>query len=187
MICEVGLKQNVGHLGTEIVFGWCHVNNRTAKEEWAQVLAELWDKLCLWIRLFSIKFLSGDFNMSLTQVVQQLRSRGIPIDCVAWYPWLKSTVAPAQVSQLGTDSCGIFCIGGDASVQLTWGPRDIDELVSAVAADSRLDVFEGSSLPGQHWKCYIPKSQTPREKLEQLVGAAVSHKGRVATFHFQNQ
>ena len=44
--------------------------------------------------------------MSITEVVKQLRSRGILIDCVGWYPW-RHAVTELHGQPLGFDSCGM--------------------------------------------------------------------------------
>jgi hypothetical protein len=61
-------------------------HNRTMKFEWPQALQAFWDRLAAKIHAHRIQFLAGDFNMSVTEVVKQLRSRGIQSDCIAWYP-----------------------------------------------------------------------------------------------------
>ena len=68
-----------------------HANNRTMKLEWREVWDQLWDRLAAKIRSCGVKFLAGDFNMSLTEVVKRLKNRDIKCDCVAWYPWMHAT------------------------------------------------------------------------------------------------
>ena len=48
--------------------------------------------------------------MSLFKFVPELRSRGVKVELVAWYPW-KSTDGHAMA-----DSCGIFFINRDVQV-----------------------------------------------------------------------
>ena len=102
LTCRAGFKQNVGHLGTEIVVCGVHGHNRTMKLEFGPtVWKNYWDQLAEEIQEFGIKFVAGDFNMSLTEVPNQLRSRGIQCDCVAWYPWQQVTaVADAHPANL---------------------------------------------------------------------------------------
>ena len=87
LVCRVGFKQNVGHLGKELAVCGVHGHNRTMKFEWPQALQDFWDRLAAKIHAHRFQFLAGDFNMSVTEVVKQLRSRGIQSDCIAWYPW----------------------------------------------------------------------------------------------------
>ena len=112
--------------------------------------------------------MAGDFNMSLTEVPKQLRSRGIRCDCVAWYPWQLNRARDGYNQRLDFDSCGIFYIGGTAEVITTWGLNDIDRL-TAVAGDELdpdLDVYGGSNFPGQPWHCYRSRreNETPADK-----------------------
>ena len=77
MVCRATMKQNVGHIGTEVNICTTHLNNRTAKKEWAAVAEAYWDNLVARIKEFNVHLLTGDFNMSLTIVCAELRSRGI--------------------------------------------------------------------------------------------------------------
>ena len=163
MVCKIGFKQNIGHLGTEIVVCGVHGHNRTMKFEWPQVLRELWDRLAMKIRSYGIRFLAGDFNMSLTEVPRQLRSRGIELDCIAWYPWrhLETTV---HQQPLGFDSCAIFYIGGSVQVSMPWSLWQVDHLtavaeeIQAKTAEWPLDEYGGLNHPGQHWGAYRSKA-----------------------------
>ena len=169
IIGEVLFKQNVGHLGQKINICVSHLNNRTAKNEWPVVKDEYFDGLACRLVKYEIKFLTGDFNMALLQVVEELRSRGIRIDCVAWHPWYLRTLAPRTGGPLGIDSCAIFYIGGNATVTLRWGLSDIDRLEAAVADGQLLDVYNGTAWPGQHWTSYAPKGRRLREHLESFL------------------
>jgi hypothetical protein len=159
LVCKVGFKQNVGHLGKELVVCGVHGHYRTMKFEWPQALQAFWDRLAKKIRAHRIQFLAGDFNMSVTEVVKQLRSRGIESDCIAWYPWQHMT-SDLHGQKLGLDSCGIFYIGGSVQVSLHWGFNHID-ILTAVAEEQHadedswtLDVYRGTNHPGQHWAAY---------------------------------
>ena len=176
MICEVLFKQNVGHLGTKITIGVCHLNSRTAKGEveGQQSKIAFLDKLARRITEFNIKFLTGDYNMECLHLVEALRSRGIAIDCVAWYPWYHRTVAPRREGPVGIDSCAIFYIGGNALVTLVWGLSQIDKLETAVADPGELDVYEGNACPGQSWSCYLPKGRTLRQHLEAFLTPSIT-------------
>ena len=61
------------------------------KIHWRSVWDAFWDRLAQKIDYFGVDILAGDFNMSLTRVVPELRSRGFEVDCIAWHPWLHAT------------------------------------------------------------------------------------------------
>ena len=63
LTCKVGLKQNVGHLGKEVVVCGLHGYNKTMKLEWPEALDAFCNKLVKTIRLYGVQFLAGDFNM----------------------------------------------------------------------------------------------------------------------------
>ena len=167
LVGKVGFKQNIGHLGTNIVVCGVHGHYRTMKMEWPQAWNAFWDRLAEYVRTFSIQFLAGDFNMSFTEVPKQLRNRGILCDCVAWYPWqqagdTRAAVAAASEQRLGFDSCGIFCIGGSVQVSTPWSLQHIDILAAVAGDHPDLDVYEGTNVPGQPWACY--RSRTFNER-----------------------
>jgi hypothetical protein len=183
LVCEVSFKQNIGHLGKSIMVCGVHGNFMTMKCKWPDVLREFWDRLANNINKFGINFLAGDFNMSLTEVVKQLKTRGITCDCIAWYPWVHAA-EPLHEQPLGFDSCGIFYIGGRVQVRLDWSLDHIDVL-TAVAEEmpvevavhpefdpdtmqmrKTLDTYRGSNHPGQPWHCYRSKSfnEVPADK-----------------------
>ena len=158
MTCSIAFKQNVGHIGKELVVCAAHGHFRTMKSEWPQVWETWWDLVASRLRDYGARILAGDFNMSLTRVAEALRRRGIIADCIAWYPWRHTTLR-LHDQPLGFDSCGIFYIGGMVRVTLDWGFERINQL-TAVAADLEiirpddLDVYEGQNYPGQPWHCY---------------------------------
>ena len=173
MICKVGFKQNVGHLGKEIVVCVVHGHNRTMKMEWPTVLEEFWDRLARKLNQHGVRFLAGDFNMALTQVVRRLRSRGVRICCCAWYPWRRATISTHN-QYLGLDSCAIFHVGGPVLVNLTWGLDDV-EFLAAVADDNagekdglKLHVYDGQNCPGQPWHCYRNQHHKESDSLKDL-------------------
>ena len=110
--CKVGFKQNVGHLGKSVNCMGVHGHSRTMKMQWKAVYIKFWDRLAEKIRQYDIEVMAGDFNMSLTRVVPELRSRGLQCDCIAWYPWIHKT-EKCHDQPLGFDSCGVFYIGGN--------------------------------------------------------------------------
>ena len=173
MVCRATMKQNVGHIGTEVNICTTHLNNRTAKKEWAAVAEAYWDNLVARIEEFNVHFLTGDFNMSLTIVCAELRSRGISCDLAAWYPWVWTDPALGDLGNpepLGFDSCGIFYIGGNVQVKMQWGFSQLNALaayeVEGEVGQQELDVYDGHCCPGQHWMAYQPKKQ--KSLLEKL-------------------
>ena len=128
----------------------------------------------------SIRFLAGDFNMALTEVPKQLRSRGIKCDCVAWYLWkgdCAQTCTDADIDALsrrqplGFDSCGIFYIGGTVEVITEWGLQPID-ILAAVAGDRSLGwllEYHGTNAPGQPWVCYRSKKHDEKARDKNLT------------------
>lgn len=162
LICEVVFKQNIGHLGEEIVVCGVHGHNRTMKLEWPQVWVEFWDRLAQHVKSYGIQFLAGDFNMSITEVPKHLRSRRIQCDCVAWYPWQHTVgsspaVAGILPAGLGFGPCGIFYIGGCVDVHPLWGLQHVGRLAAVAGDDRDLDVYGVKSAPGQPWRCYTSK------------------------------
>ena len=180
-VCELNFKQNVGHLGTTFTVMGTHGHCRTMKFEWPKKLKEYWDKKAAFIMKYDVKFAAGDYNMCLTNVLNELRSRGIVCECSAWYPWIwDSPEQPEQV--LGFDSCAIFYIGGVSEICMPWGVAQIDTLVAVVGTpehaylQEQLDVYEGSHCPGQHWSCYHskkyqekPEDKNLRDRLRDLL------------------
>ena len=163
-VCKVSFKQNIGHLGKDVVVAGVHGHCRTMKREWPEVWHEFWKRLAALVLKFGINFLAGDFNMSLTEVPKQLRSRGIQCDCVAWYPWQQAAVTDRQYGSqgLGFDSMGIFYLGGQVEVKMHWNLGHV-EILSAVTdarngANQNLDVYAGQNVPGQPWHCYRSKA-----------------------------
>ena len=158
LICQVGFKQNVGHIGKNAVVCGVHGHAMTMRGKWPRVLDEFWKRLAAQIKKYGVQILAGDFNMSMTNVIPKLRSHGIQCDCIAWYPWVHKTHRH-NGQPLGFDSCAIFYIGGNVQSQLHWGLQHLNTL-TAVAATSNKDVFAqfdvyaGKNPPGQTWDCY---------------------------------
>ena len=109
--------------------------------------------------------------MNFTQVVRQLRSRGIQCECIAWYPW-KVKDTPGRELPLGFDSCGIFYIGGCVDVSMPWMLKDVHILTEIAAAIDQkctqygqkpLHEYESKNAPGQPWKCYRFRTDTKKK------------------------
>ena len=151
LACTVEFRQPIPHIGTSVNVLGVHAHHRTMQMGCSTVFHGFWDRLAAWIANYNVHFMAGDFNMALTQVVTQLRRRGIQCDCCAWYPW-RHAAMEMHGQSLGFDSCGIFYIGGQVEVQLDWGIDRIPEL-TAVAEDMRkseLHEYDGQNTPGQH-------------------------------------
>ena len=67
--------------------------------------------------------------MSMTKTVAELRSRGLKVDCVAWYPWVHKTMHMHN-QPLGIDSCAILYIGGVVQATPLWSLEDVPQLTS---------------------------------------------------------
>ena len=174
MIMKYTSKQNVGHLGREIVVMGSHGNNLTMTIKWRNAWDYWWDRHAQYILNHEVKFWCGDFNMSLTEVPKQLRSRGISADCCAWYPWkhINPGVSVAENMRkspsLGIDSMGIFYIGGTVEVTPSYGLKAVVDLTAvADSDDSDLHIYEGENTPGKHWSCYRSDA-TPKNRVHDL-------------------
>ena len=164
LTCKVGFKQNVGHLGKSLVAIGVHGHAKTMKIMWPLAWQRFWDRLADKIKKFGAEIVAGDFNMSLTKVVPELRSRGLEVDCIAWYPWFHKT-EQLFGQHLGFDSCGIFYIGGMVQVKLQWSLNELDILTMVTddvgvwateVAENKWNLhwYSGANVPGQPWKCY---------------------------------
>ena len=155
-------KQNLSHIGKELRMMCVHGHCKTMEGQWAEVLNAFWTRLAAYIRKCGVHFVAGDFNMSLFQVVSELRSRGVSATCAAWYPWQMSLVPgefARRMPSLGLDSCGIFYIGKSALISPQYGLANIDALTSVTADNDpvtqySLHQYERNNAPGQHWSCY---------------------------------
>ena len=183
MVAKVNFKQNVGHIGKDVVVMGVHGNFRTMKIEWRDQWNAFWDRMAAYVGRYGVNFIAGDFNMSLTEVPNQLSSRGVVCECVAWYPWRLKGEPAGQTNEaiadlvscqpLGLDSMGIFFVGGNVKVKMDWDFNKI-YLLSAVADDRGMIVpgrpcmdlteFEGYNVPGQVWTAY--RSKKYAEKVE---------------------
>jgi hypothetical protein len=149
------------------------------KVQWPKVWEEFWDRLVQKMIKFGIKFLAGDFNMSLTDVTCQLRSRGVVSDCVAWYPWMHATKT-LNNQGLGLDSCGIFYIGGNMQSKVWWDHNmipylraevdDYSKIEACIPAEKRLDLYLDDYHPGQHWGAYRSRGKKLDPKWPALDG-----------------
>ena len=88
MVSRITFKQNIGHLGKQVVVAGVHGQQLTMKIKWKEVWDSFWDRLAGLIRSHGVHFLAGDFNMSLTEVPKQLTKRWLLCDCIAWFSWV---------------------------------------------------------------------------------------------------
>ena len=162
LMCEIWFKQRIQHIGSSLGVAVVHLHYHIAKmSAGAIVYKQFWDRLAADLIRNNIKFLSGDFNMALTRVVPELRSRGVLADLCAWYPYWNN----GGLEKFHMDSCGIFVIGGNAEVNPTWSEESMHMFKCPRSAPMRLPTFDGPH-PGQSWVSYHPKGQS----LEQLLG-----------------
>ena len=96
LFCKAGFNQNIGHCGKEIVVCGVHGHNRTMKCEWHNVLEQFWTRLAEKVKLYDVKFLVGDFNMALTQVVPELKKTQCGCKLLRLVPLAAQNVADPQ-------------------------------------------------------------------------------------------
>ena len=91
-----------------------HFHYMTAKKHsgFATSNTSFWTELADIIRGYGVQILAGDFNMSMFCVLPKLRELGLIANTAAWFPWVQM-----QDDRVQLDSCGIFLIGGVASVK----------------------------------------------------------------------
>ncbi len=122
LIGRICMKDNVGHIGNEFVVMVQHANNQTANGVAGEyVIKNYLERTANMLIQYKVRFLLGDFNMMLFDLVPRLRERNIHIDCAAWFSWR---------SPIGTrmaDSCGIFAINTPGIYKLHRGLDDLHE------------------------------------------------------------
>jgi hypothetical protein len=158
-----------------------------------RVTDKLWKDIYDVIVEHDVKFLVGDWNMSLPQVVPRLTEFGLHVECCSWYPWLHKAEA-VDGFHLGMDSVAMFYIGGDVVCDLKgYGFHNIGEILrEAASAPSTwprsrpdgvqpLDVFTGQNTPGKPWHCFKSKHKEAKkgrvplqQKLEGLLAPSTS-------------
>ena len=116
MVADFGFKRPVcGH--DRAVFCNVHFHHLTAKRApgFAKANDSFWTYLASTVVGCKVRFLCGDFNMSLFEVVGKMRERKIDINLLSWFPWRYDFNG-----KLHLDSCGIFVVGGVKSITLVW-------------------------------------------------------------------
>ena len=121
MIVKVTLENGVGFWGNQTIVMVMHLHNHIANGKWPGKLTEFWDWLASKLTRHEVQVLMGDFNMSLFNLVPQLRSRGITIDTAAWYPWRNADGEPMA------DSCGIFFVNSPGRYKLYKSIDDVHD------------------------------------------------------------
>ena len=82
------MPQNVGFLGNEHNVMVVHMHTELANNVLGpQKLYLFWELFSEKIKTYEVKVLIGDFHMSLSRAIPQLRNRGAEIELGAWYPW----------------------------------------------------------------------------------------------------
>ena len=76
-----------------------------------------WGKTVAFIHKFDVDIIFGDYNMFLFHFVKHLRSCGIVVDVVAWFPWKLSNGTPC------VDSCCILIVNQRGYMTLCKGPE----------------------------------------------------------------
>lgn len=116
MVANVVFKKPIaGHANLTIANVHLHHLTAKASQGFKTALNSFFDNLAEIILKYGVRVLTGDFNMSMYQVVPMLRDRKVAIHLAAWFPWMKG-------GELQVDSCGIFLCGPCSRIQ-----RVIDE------------------------------------------------------------
>ena len=93
MVCTFIWRQNIWHVGTKVVVCGLHGHHATmAQWSYVGVYNKWWDKLADVIVKYGVRFLCGEFNTSLTQVVPELRNRGVTSHSSRPHPSRKAPV-----------------------------------------------------------------------------------------------
>ncbi|MCP4243346.1 MAG: hypothetical protein GY772_22540 [bacterium] len=84
-----------------------HFHHLTAKKQrFAAAHSAFWDSLVAHCQRYGVRYLAGDFNMSLFRVHQEAAQRGMAMTLAASYAW-----RPTASDEVRHDSCGIFVVG----------------------------------------------------------------------------
>ena len=169
LIARVDLKNNVGFMGTKQTIMCMHLHYHVANnvKGFRRQLVATWPRMASLINKYGVDVLMGDFNMSLFKVAPELRSCGVQVDLMAWYPW-RSTEG-----MMMSDSAGIFLINKKATVELHVGleclhagnPEGIGWDTGGMSWETQYDVWPPNSGPGQKLGCYLPKTANYVDKI----------------------
>jgi hypothetical protein len=186
MVAKVETNTTVGFLGKSHNVMAIHVHNHLANNKWPQRLEAFWPWLIANLVKYDVTVLMGDFNMSLFQVIPQLRSCGVEVACGAWFPW-KSFAGTAM-----SDSCGMFFLNMPGEYALCKGLGDLHDddesgiltrALPAVAGAPREHGFDRCAVnggPGQILAAYLPKQTDSKTKLAPTLTLSASARHAVA-------
>ena len=170
LVGQVDLRVSMaGH--ERLVVANVHLHRYTAKKfhGFAASFDRFWDELSALVLKHQVRILAGDFNMSLWEVVPQLRRRRIQVQMAAWFPWYDN------MGQVKGDSCGIFLIGEAAAIKPLHGPS----VFTAAVADQETTMDSWLNLPkftqgqGYALASYLPKGSQIRAAQASLQASSV--------------
>ena len=181
LISEIRWRRPLANMN-KLVHANIHMHHKTAKKHqgFADAHQLFFRELYLMLVRWRVRILSGDWNMSVFQVISILRQMGLIIDLGAIYPW-KEVGNPATFS----DSSAIFLIGGCQQIRLpfslaSFGCRGSCSGGSSVApADGEQDRSQGSGSireldvfekgQGYDLTSYLPKDRRQFENALQAM------------------
>ena len=174
LICRFTLNRPVGFYGNTVTVSNVHLHHKTANKfhGFAESFNRFWNRLAHLLRVHGVDILLCDLNMSLFAAVRELRSRGVRVTCLAWFPWVDSKGVAS------VDSCAIFGIRQVIEVRLNHDvsicTEDAERLSEGKAKGERGRELATLSMPsmrgpGQQFSCYLPKSETMKQKIELLT------------------
>ena len=106
IICEVVLRSQPCILPKNLVVMVLHFHYVAAKGECGKTKrTEFLQEIVQLVRQYNVTMLMMDANMALLMVFETLRSSGVLVDLVAWWPWQLAD------GRKGMDSCCILLIG----------------------------------------------------------------------------
>ena len=161
LICKATLRQPIGNLGKELVVCGMHGHNKTMKHTWAGTYKSTWDRVCHLLKVHDVDLFTGDYNMGMMQVPNELSCRELKCDVLAYYPFVDNSVIANDDHKLALDSMAMFWIGGDVEGRLNWPVSHIERLKNAgkrsITNDWNvpLDTYIGQDdVPGYSWHSY---------------------------------
>ena len=156
LITEITWRRRTAQMST-LRHANVHFHHETAKKGsgLAAAHAQFFENLHQMLVEHEVRIMSGDFNMSVFQVVSILRRMGLIIDTAAIYPWRKEN----QESCV-SDSSAIFLIGGCQNIILKFNQSSFDAatVVAPDATTHKLDVFQKGQ--GYALTSYLPENRT---------------------------
>ncbi len=104
-----------------------------------------WIELAGLLRKYQAQIMLGDFNMSVFDVVPQMRSHGIIIDLVAIYPWSQTGQREPY-----SDSCAIWLLNGCSQISMTCGLGSFSSNASGSRGSGSAEDGSRGSRPPEH-------------------------------------